>query len=325
MNYRNKALSSFILIHIFLLYTSAVLFAQDEEYEIYKEIRETRTLGNHYFTPNNTLKYPFILTHVNMSLGIGSIADIRFPLIEVGGEEYVYLQGDITAALLEFEYQHAVKDWLAVFIGVGMIGRLGSDFGTFLLQGLNYSTNFNLGWMIKVYSEEKFALSTSVSLANGNYSIININKFINDIIDNVPNASITVSNNSLLGLWGGEAAYGFTQFIGVNVLAELGYGETIQRVLENKWFTNFGINADMNFSHIIEAPLSLSMGYFFSSYPQNNNDVLFNTNKLFAQFSYIGRSNFILSLDLSRSREIAGTYEETIWLNTTEFSMRYLF
>jgi hypothetical protein len=260
-----------------------------------------------------------------MSLGIGGISEIKYPLIGLGDKEFIYLQGDVFAALLFFEYQHAVKDWLAVYIRFGLIGRLGSDFGTLIKQGINYATTFDIGWMIRVYRHDKFILSANFELTNGNYSFISLQSFINELISGVPNPSIISSNNSLYGLVGIKAAYGLTQFLGVNVVADLGYGETIQRDLENKWFTILGFNADMNFSETFKTPFSLSLGYLYSSYPKNNEEVIFSNNVFLAQLNYIGRTNFILSLDIAFSRELASSDESTIWLNTSMFSMRYLF
>jgi len=144
-------------------------------------------------------------------------------------------------------------------------------------------------------------------------------------VDDVPKASIFTKNNSLYGFAGIRAAYGFTRFIGVNLTTDLGYGETIQRELDNKWFTILGINADLNFTELIDTPVSLAFGYIYNSYPQNNNMQIFNSNLMNMQLSYIGRTNFVMSLDLSLSRELAGVDRHDIWLQTTMFSMRYLF
>ena len=320
----NKELYKIFILFLVMI-SSLAVFAQDDEFEIFKEIRETRTLGDHYFTPNNTLKQPFILTHVRMSLGIGGINDIRFPLIEIADQQLLYVEGSILAALLSFEYQHAVKDWLGVFLRFGLLGRLGSDIGTLVTQGINYTTAFDIGWMIRVYRKDKFAFSTSIGVSNGDYSIISLQNFVDDIISGSPNARLVTQNNVLFGLLGFKAAYGFTKFFGLNGVVDIGYGETIQRELQNTFFNVVGINADMDFREIIKAPLSLSVGYLHTTYPQNNNDVIFDGNILFTQINYIGRTNFILSLDLSVSRELAGRNNETLWLNTTEFSMRYLF
>jgi hypothetical protein len=316
------------IIRYFLFITSfhsALVFGQEYEYRIYNEIKETRTLGGHYFTPSNSIKLPFILTHVKTSLGIGGINDLRYPLINLGEKEFLYLQGDIYTALLSIEYQHAVKDWLAVYLRSGLIGRLGSDFGTLIKQGVNYATSFDIGWMVRVYRNDNYSLSTNFGVSNGNYSFISLQNFVQDVINEVPNSSIIMTNNSLYGLFGLKAAHGFNQFIGINIVADLGYGEAIPRELENTWFTILGVNADLNFTDLINTPLSVSLGYLYSSYPKTNDDIIFNNNVILTQLNYIGRSNFILSLDISFSRELVGNDENTIWLNSTMFSMRYLF
>jgi hypothetical protein len=315
----------YLHILIFVFFSSGVLIGQESELEIFQEIKETRTLGEHYFTPSNTLRSPFILTQVRMSLGIGGINDLRYPLIDVGDKEFFYLQGDVFAALLLFEYQHAVKDWLAVYIKLGLIGRLGSKFGSLLKQGINYQTTLNIGWMLNIYRNEKMALSGNFSLTNGNYSFISLQKFVNDVINDVSNAAIISSNNSLFGSTGLNAAYGVNQLLGFNITVDLGYGETIQRQLENKWFTILGWNADLNFTQLINAPVSLSLGYLYSSYPQNNNDNVFDNNIIFTQLNYIGRTNFVLSLDIMFSRELISADVNTAWLQSEMFSMRYLF
>jgi len=312
-----------VLVMTFLF--SISVHGQEDEIEIFNEIKERRTLGEHYFTLNNTLKDPFILTHARMSLGIGGISEIRFPLVEIGEQKYIYLQGSIFAAILSFEYQHAVKDWLAMYLRFGLLGRLGSDFGTLVVQGINYTTAFDIGWMIRIYRKDKFALSTSIGVSNGDYSLISLQNFVDDIISGVPNARLVTRNNVLFGLLGFKAAYGFTKFIGLSGIVDIGYGETIQRELQNTFFNVVGINADMDFRDVIKTPLSFSIGYLHTTYPQNNNEVIFDGNVLFAQINYIGRTNFILSLDLSVSKELAGGDNETLWLSATEFSMRYLF
>jgi len=316
------------ILSYFIFFTfihSALVFSQENEYKIFKEIKEARTLGGHYFTPSNSIKLPFILTHVRTSLGIGGINDLRYPLINLGEKEFVYLQGDISTALLSIEYQHAVKDWLAVYIRSGLIGRLGSDFGTLIKQGVNYATSFDIGWMIHVYRNDKYALSTNFGVTNGNYSFISLQNFIQDVINEVPNSSIIMTNNSLYGLAGVKAAHGFNQFIGLNIVADLGYGEAIHRELENTWFTILGLNADLNFTDLINTPLSVSLGYLYSSYPKTNDDIIFNNNVILSQLNYIGQINFILSLDISFSRELVGNDENIVWLNSSMFSMRYLF
>ena len=313
------------LIFTITLFCVSNNFAQEEDPDQINSIYKERILGGHYFTLNSRIKSPFILTNVRNSLGIGGMTDIKYPLVEVGGTEYVNLQGDIFVALLDFEYQHAVKAWLAVWIHLGLAGRLGNSVGTLVKQGIDYATIFDIGWMIKIYRNDRFALSTSIQVKNGNYSFINLEQFIGDLINNVPGASLTRSNNLVYGLAGLKAAYGINDFLGFNAMVNLGYGEAVQRELDNKWFTILGINADMNFTNVISAPVSLTLGYLHNFYSSENDDVSILTNLFLAQISYIGRPDFILSLDLSYSKELTDAEDNDIWMTTAMLTMRYLF
>lgn len=313
------------IILLFLLLLSGNIFAQEDDVLQKYSIKKERILGEHYFTPTNEIRMPFILTHIRTSLGVGGLSDLKYPLIRIGEEEYFYMQGDVFVAVLIFEYQHAVKDWLAVFTRFGLTGRLGSSFATLTKQGINYATTFDIGWMLKVFRNDHLALSASFEVTNGNYSFINLQQFIKDVVDGVRDASLLRSNNSVYGLAGVKAAYGINEFIGLNAVFDLGYGETIQRDLDNEFFTFTGLNVDMNFYKMINTPISLSLGYLHSTYPRSNNSDIFSSNVFIAQVNYIGRTDFVLSLDLLLSRELSDSVNEVIWLNSAMFSMRYLF
>lgn len=313
------------IILLFLLLLSGNIFAQEDDVLQKYSIKKERILGEHYFTPTNEIRMPFILTHIRTSLGVGGLSDLKYPLIRIGEEEYFYMQGDVFVAVLIFEYQHAVKDWLAVFTRFGLTGRLGSSFATLTKQGINYATTFDIGWMLKVFRNDHLALSASFEVTNGNYSFINLQQFIKDVVDGVRDASLLRSNNSVYGLAGVKAAYGINEFIGLNAVFDLGYGETIQRDLDNEFFTFTGLNVDMNFYKMINTPISLSLGYLHSTYPRSNNSDIFSSNVFIAQVNYIGRTDFVLSLDLLFSRELSDSVNEVIWLNSAMFSMRYLF
>ncbi len=158
-----------------------------------------------------------------------------------------------------------------------------------------------------------------------NYSFINLQQFIQDVVDGVSNPSLIRSNNSVYGQAGVKAAYGINEFIGINAIFDLAYGETIQRDLDNEFFTNSGLNVDLNFYKMINTPISLSLGFLHSTYPRSNDGDVFNTNVFIAQVNYIGRTDFILSLDLFFSRELSDSVNDVIWLNSAMFSMKYLF
>lgn len=314
-----------IIILTVLLFSADNFLAQEDDVLQKYSIKKERILGEHYFTPTNEIRMPFILTHVRTSLGVGGVSNLKYPLIEIGENEYFYMQGDVFVAILNFEYQHAIKHWLAVFTRFGLTGRLGNSLATLTKQGINYATTFDIGWMLRVYRNDKFALSASVEVTNGNYSFIDLQKFVKDIMDGMEDASLTRSNNSVYGLAGIKAAYGINEFIGLNAVLDIGYGETIQRELNNEFFTFSALNVDLNFYKIINTPLSLSLGYLHSTYPRTNNSESFSSNVFITQLNYIGTTDFVLSLDLFFSRELSNSINPVVWVSSAMFSMRFMF
>ena len=317
---------SVVTIFCFLLMQpNSVLLSQTEKLVDSLNLAKDRTLGDHFFTPHNLIKSPYILTDLRTSLGLGQISSINTPLFTVGDNQFKYSQGEVLAAILSLEYQHAVKKWLAVSLQFNLVGRLGSKLNTLLAYGINYASSFNIGWIIKAVQTERFYLSSTFELNNGDYSIISIHQLVEEIVNENSEPSLFSSNNILNGTVGVRAAYGFTRFIGLECLANFGYGETIQKSLDNTWFYILGLNVDMNFTNIFQVPMSISIGYMHSSYPKGNNDILYENNVGVAQISYIGRSDIVLSLDIYSSREIYSTDGSTLWLNSLTFTMRYLF
>lgn len=312
-----KIYYSFIILPLFTCLT----FAQTD----ISELKTERILGGHYFTLSTTLRSPFILTHATTSIGVGGITDLKYPFIEISDNDFSYLQGDLLNALLAFEYQHSAKNWLALYLRFDLTSRLGTDFATLVKEGVNYATTFNIGWMIKILRLESLALSATVEVNNGDYSVISLDQFTEDIANGNPNPSLIVTNNALYGVAGLKASYGINYFLGFSGEADIGYGEPIQKGQDNEVYVIVGAEADMNFYRLIKVPISLIVGYLYSSYPRNNSEVFFDSNIFYGQLNHIGRADFILSVKLSLSRELSQVDQSTIWPMTLAFNMRYLF
>ena len=133
-NFQKALLVFLIAIGLAVLFTSPA-FAQDssaEDQRTVQVVERMPKLGNHNFLPNTFIRGPFINTYIRNTLGIGKAVDLDIPLLNVDGEEVIGLKGDLLFAALEFEYQHAVKDWLAVALEFEVIARLGTGVGSLL-------------------------------------------------------------------------------------------------------------------------------------------------------------------------------------------------
>lgn len=290
------------------------------------EIKDSRTLGAHFFTVSNTLGSPFLLTNLTTFLGIGGVSDLQYAIPSIGDEsETKYIKGNLTLALFGLTYQHALKEWLAVYFGFIVNTRMGSDHVTLLKEGINYSSAFNVGWLIEILRTKDLALSGRFQVNNGSYSIISIENFTEDIISGNEDASLITDKYSTTGELNVGASYGISSFLGLNGVFGLGYGESIEDKQSNELFVDASIELDMNFTDMINVPLSVILGYKYNSFPSNSSMLYFDDNIFFGQISYIGRDDFIISLNFALSKDTSDYEGDTILPNSFEINIRYLF
>jgi hypothetical protein len=140
-------------------------------------------LGEHKFMPNSIVRDPFIKTYIRNSVGIGHALDLDIPIVEIGENQVLGLRGDLVFTSLDFEYHHAVKDWLAVWGRFNILARIGNDTQALLSQGITAATGFEFGWLFKLMRKDNTMLSLSLNLENGSATIINLLDYINKIIE----------------------------------------------------------------------------------------------------------------------------------------------
>ena len=122
-------------------------------------------LGQHRFSPISTLKHPFITTFVRSTLGMGQAKDVDLGTVVVGNDTLVSFQGDLLFLQLQFEYQHAVKEWIAARVEIDVLGRLGTDLESLVADGVR--TRLQLGSLnaIRDFVEVEFAVHAYQALA----------------------------------------------------------------------------------------------------------------------------------------------------------------
>ena len=173
-------------------------------------------LGEHKFMPNSIVKDPFIKTYIRNSVGIGQALDLDIPIVEIGENQVLGLRGDLMFASLDFEYQHSVKDWLAVWGRFNILARIGNDTQALLSQGITAVTGFEFGWVFKLMKKDNTMLSLSFNIENGSATIINLLEYINKIIDDDYSYNNSLVNNvqSLRGGSGLRFAWSVSKLFG---------------------------------------------------------------------------------------------------------------
>ena len=280
-------------------------------------------LGNHTFVVNDLVDDPFIKTYVRNSVGLGTLSDFDVPLAVIDGDTIIGFKGDLLFALLEFEYQHAVKDWIAAHGAFRLAGRLGTGVQSLLASGVTAANEFQLGWLIKLLRSERAMLSGSLNINNGDVTAINVLRFVEDIIDDQP-ASLIRTTPSLRGGGGLRFAYGLSPLFGFTVFGELGYGESVDRNAASDWYYKAGGGLSLNLNGRTSVPLGFSVGFRGESLPvaaDIDNDIV----ELLFRIAYTGREDFSISIDVNYGDLPATGLRGNPRLATLRLNLRYYF
>jgi hypothetical protein len=321
-----------ILYFTFSLYF--VIYAQSDDVnnQDTTEASEITECGNmlneHRFISSSKIKSPFISTYLQTSLGGGVTSRLDIPLIEIDGEEYVTLTGDLAFTFLGFEYQHAVKDWIAFALKLNVIGRLGTDAGAILYQGVNFDIGYQLGWLLKLYKKDDMMLSGIVRVTNNSFTFIDINGFVQGIIDSgkiTPKNKIiksTPATNAGVGL---SYAYAINKMFGITAEATVSYGESAERFSEDEWAFNYGVLADADLNPDYEVPIGFGISYFGSRRGKNTSSLFGNPHNILFQINYTGKSDLDLGLVFNYQWYEDATIDQTINFTNVYLDAKYYF
>jgi len=129
---------------------------------------------------------------------------------------------------------------------------------------------------------------------------------------------------SMRGFGGLRYAWAVSPLVGVTARGIMGYGESLDRNQKNEMFGRLGAAVDFDIDGRTSLPLGAAVGYSYDTFPEFTNDVSDGLHTGFVRISYVGRQDFLLSLDLGwesfntqEGKDISGT--------TMAINMRYYF
>jgi len=257
-------------------------------------------LGNHRFVTNNYVAHPFLKTSVRNTLGIGQALGVDIPIVVIDGEELLALRGDILFLNLDFEYQHRVKDWLAVWGRFLVLGRLGTGTEALISQGITAVSGFDLGWLFKLHQTRNTQLSGSLGLSNTNSIIVNLLDFINGIIEGnyPPNNKLVKNVPSLRANSGLRYAWAYNEFFGTYLLGELNFGQSSVERNQGKLFYRVGGVLDFDLSTRTVFPFGVALGALYTSLPRTGDLTKKNSQSLFLKVAYNTEKDFIIGIEI---------------------------
>ena len=284
-------------------------------------------LGEHKFMPNSIVKDPFIKTYIRNSVGIGQALNLDIPIVEIGDNQVLGLRGDLMFASLDFEYQHSVKDWLAVWGKFNILARIGNDTQAILSQGITAVTGFEFGWLFKLMRKDNTMLSLSLSLENGSATIINLLDFINRIIedDYSFNNSLVNKVQSVRGGSGLRFAWSVSKLLGFYTTGELLYGQSTEVRGESRFFYNIGGVLDFDLNAVSDLPFGILVGYSQTNLQSSGDKTTGDLSIFFFRIGYNKTSDFSIGIESSFNKIPVQSIDQTINAGLTKIMLRYYF
>jgi hypothetical protein len=284
-------------------------------------------LGSHKFMPNSIVKDPFIKTFIRNSVGIGQALDLDIPIVIINDHEVLGLRGDLMFASLDFEYQHSVKDWLAVWGRFNILARIGNDTQALLSQGITAVTGFEFGWLFKLMRKDNTMLSLSLSLENSSATIVNLLDFINRIIDDDYSYNNSLVNNvqSVRGGSGLRFAWAVSKLFGLYATGELLYGQSTEVRGESQFFYNIGGVLDFDLNAVSDLPFGILVGYNQTNLQSSGENTSGDLNTFFFRIGYNKTSDLSIAIESSFNKIPVEALDQSIKAGITKIMLRYYF
>ena len=260
------------------------------------------TLNGHAFMATTEIPDPFVRTTFRSTLGVGVASNYPHYSLVVAGRELT-ASGDLLYANLGFEYQQAIKSWLAMNVQMDIYGRLGTGLRAALTEGVRASTTGQVGWLVRVLETDRLYLSSSLSVSSNSTTRMDPLGFINGVIVNggevTDSTKLVTTTPTLLTTAGVRGAYELSKVVGLVGFAQASAGDSYKLQERSATYAAAGVGADVDFHKWLHAPLSLAVGYRVENYPATGDEskALNHTNVV--QFGYLSAGGFAISMDLT--------------------------
>jgi hypothetical protein len=284
-------------------------------------------LNGHKFITNQLVKEPFVTTNVRSTIGIGQTLDFQTPVLVINGKSLIALKGNMLFTTLDFEYQQAIRDWLAFSGRFQVAGRIGTEMQAILTSGVNVASGLELGWLVKLMETRNMALSGNIKVTSQSATMINLYDFVQGVIDSgkiTPDNKIIKSSPLTRVFGGARYAYAFNKVLGANVIFEIGYGSSVDRTKGQEWVTNLGIGFDADIMPVTGVPFGFGIAYYNTNY-QYSEEVIGRPQTALFQINYTGRDDFDIGLILNYQWYVESRFNNTIKFVNALLNMKYYF
>lgn len=288
-----------------------------------------RTLNGHIFIPSSLIDDPFITTLVRTQTGGGFATKVTRDIEnEVVDSLIDALVGDLAFMALEFEYQHAVTDWLALSASASGAARIGTGAQSVLAQGVTSMFGFKLRVAARVLQTEKWILSTTARFQPSTQYRLDVLTFAKRVIEErrIAEDNSLVLKSHGIGVAGGiRGAFAPKSWLGFVFGGELGYADTFSEEGRGELASKIGMLTSFDLNPLRGLPIGLLASVNFDSFVVDNSDITKEVTTFGWGVAYTGREDFSMSLETSHLMVPLIHSDRTINATMIGFNLKYFF
>lgn len=289
-----------------------------------QEIRRPNLAG-HTFLSTDLVPDAFVRTYVRNSLGYAAAANLEYPSVVIDGDTLLSLEGDLSYATLGFEYQQAVKDWIALRVSLQGQTRLGTQLSSIVIDGVTVNAGYDLRWLVRVRQSSRTMLSGSLGLSQQSFTRIDVKGFVEDVIAGAPNPRIIDDVPALRSYAGAHFSWAISRPFGLTALLKGSYGETPWRDEPEGWGYEYGATVDFDAGPAWHVPIGAALGYLQQSSPALTSEISGAARMTVLRIAYNAQPDFIVGIDVTRTWNREENRETTLTSNGGALTLRYYF
>lgn len=283
------------------------------------------SLAGHTFVSTDLVPDAFVRSYLRSSVGYAQAAQIDYPPRVVAGDTLSALNGNLVYALLSFEYQHAIRDWMAVRASLGMRSRLGTQVTSLVSEGVTVTNGFEFGWLARLRATTRTMLCGSLAVTNQTVTVIDPKQFAEDVANGVAEARLIDHVPTVRTAGSLRYAWAINRPFGVTVLTEGSYGESPRRRSPDSWEYALGASMDFDAGAAWGVPLGAALAYRRMSLPVITTTDNGDASETVLRLAYNGRPDFLISVDILGVLDRDNSRAQAVWAGGAAISMRYYF
>jgi hypothetical protein len=283
------------------------------------------SLNGHTFISTDLVPDAQVRTYIRNNIGYTMTPEFDYPPVVVGGDTLAVLNGSLAYALLGMEYQNAIRDWIAVRAAIGLRTRLGTQAASLVNEGVNVSSSFELGWLVRLSETQKTALSLSLDVTRQTLTLIDLRQFTEDVIDGDPEPRLIDNVPMIRTKAGLRFAWAVSRPVGVTLLGEGSYGEAPHRGDSDSWEYGLGASVDFDGHAAWGVPIGFALAYRETSLPVITEADHGKARQTLLRIAYTGKPDFLVALDVMGLVDRDNVQVKPVWSGGAAFSLRYYF